>query len=89
MKYLGESIKLVRRIKKINRSDLSKRSGLSYKQVTRIEDNENQPRIISIERIANSLDIGLIQLLRLAQEYEELKNLEDHESKAAEILSAN
>lgn len=53
-------IKIIRKSKKINLSELSKRTGISRQKISRIEKNEGNYSFESFKTICDYLDIKII-----------------------------
>jgi transcriptional regulator with XRE-family HTH domain len=59
---LGEQIRLWRLARKVTQADLEQKAGLSHNAVSRIECGSVSPRIDTLERVAQALDVSVEQL---------------------------
>lgn len=61
---LAENLKKYREAKKISKLELGRRSGVSSRTIEKIESRKNQnPRIDTIRRLANILEVSISDLL--------------------------
>ena len=60
---LGENLKAARLKKKMTLKELSKRSKVSTSQLSQVERNVSVPTVMSLLRIAESLDTNMSNLL--------------------------
>lgn len=63
IKDLGEKLRAIRREKNMTQQQLAKLADLSYKYVGEIERAEKNPSIGVLNRIANAVEIDLLELL--------------------------
>lgn len=59
MKTLGEQIKERRKLQKVTQRQLVALSGVSINTLTKIERNEANPRLKTLERILDTLGLNL------------------------------
>ena len=59
---LGDQIRQWRLARKVTQSELEQKAGLSHNTVSRIECGSVSPRIDTLDRIAQSLDVSVEQL---------------------------
>ena len=63
---LSENLRQIRNEKKLSRLDLSKKSGITVRTINYIESGENNnPKICTLERLADALDVSITKLLDL------------------------
>ena len=63
---LSENLRQIRNEKKLSRLDLSKKSGITVRTINYIEAGENNnPKICTLERLADALDVSITKLLDL------------------------
>ncbi|MCX5866109.1 MAG: helix-turn-helix domain-containing protein [Proteobacteria bacterium] len=63
IKSLGDKVRTIRREKNLTQQELGNLSDLSYKYVGEIERAEKNPSIKVLSRIANALNVDLIELI--------------------------
>ncbi len=63
IKSLGDKVRNIRREKNLTQQELGDLSDLSYKYVGEIERAEKNPSIKVLARIANALNVDLIELI--------------------------
>jgi transcriptional regulator with XRE-family HTH domain len=61
---VGSRIRSLRKGKKLSLLALSERSGLSPNAISRIERGENSPTVSSLRRLANGLEVSVIDLFK-------------------------
>jgi transcriptional regulator with XRE-family HTH domain len=66
---LGEYLKKMRKEKKLTLKELSKLSGVSYSQISKIESNIHKPTVDTLVRLSNALSIDVDQLLQYKESY--------------------
>lgn len=64
----GKGIKKLRRQYKWSLSKLSHRAGIAPSTLKRIESGDSEPKYLTIEKIAYSLNISLVKLFELIEE---------------------
>lgn len=68
---IGKAIKLCRNQKGFTKAKLAEISGLSISHLTLLEQGKRDPKLSTIEKICNALNIPLIVLIFLATENHE------------------
>lgn len=63
VKILGQNMKIVRAMKGISQRDLGEKIGLSSQYLSRLESGDMNPTLISVEKIADGLGVGVTTLL--------------------------
>jgi len=63
IKSLGDKVRSIRREKNLTQQELGDLSDLSYKYVGEIERAEKNPSIKVLSRIANALNVELVELI--------------------------
>ena len=66
VKELAKLLKQAREDKKVSKNELSQRCGLSRAAIRAIENEEKQPSIYSLLKIADGLDLKLWKLIKEA-----------------------
>lgn len=59
---VSEQIAKWRRSKGLTQFDLESRAGLSHNTISRLENGQNSPRVETVERIAQALDLSIEEL---------------------------
>lgn len=67
MLTLGEKIKEFRQNKKLSQKTLGERAGMSQQMIAQYESGKRQPKIETLKRIANALEIELWEIVDLDQ----------------------
>jgi transcriptional regulator with XRE-family HTH domain len=71
---LGEYLKKLRKEKKLTLKELSKSSGVSYSQISKIESNVHKPTVETLIKLSNALSIDLDELLQYKESYVTVKS---------------
>lgn len=66
---LGKRIRLLRHKKKLTQEELGEKSGISWKFIGEIERGRANPSVAVLEKISNSLNLILAELLDLEDRY--------------------
>lgn len=76
---IGENIRFYRKKNKLSQKELSKLCNISEISIRKYESNERKPKIETIKKIADALNVSIIQLdnarFDLSELYNELDNL--------------
>lgn len=59
---IGENIKMIRKSKKMTQSQLAAKLGVTVGMISQYENNVNPPKIATLERIAEALDVNVLEL---------------------------
>lgn len=59
---LGMKIKVIRTMKKMNLSDVSKKSGISIPELSNIENDKNKPKPETIKKLSKAFDYDYNEL---------------------------
>ena len=63
---ISENLKQIRKDKKISRSELARKSGITARTIENIEYGKNKnPTIDTLKKLANALNVSVTQLLDL------------------------
>ena len=89
---LGEQIRLWRMARNLTQAALEERAGLSHNAVSRIECGSVSPRLDTIERIAQALDVSVGQLqfqqpTSVASSPSPLYGMDEHLSELVQALN--
>jgi len=58
---LGETITVLRMLRRLSQTELAERSGIQSNQISRYEKGMVQPQLGQLERILGALDVGLAE----------------------------
>jgi transcriptional regulator with XRE-family HTH domain len=61
---LGRNLRRVREQRELTQEDVSERSGVHATEVSRIEAGKRDPRVSTLERLANAVEVSPGELLR-------------------------
>ena len=73
---LGKGIKLVRTLRDLTQSELSRKSGIDHSYISLLERGKRDPTFSTIVRLATALDVPLVILVFLASDEEDLVGLD-------------
>lgn len=75
---VGEKIRAIRKAKPMTQKELAGLLGISSVNISQIENNVREPKIDTLEKIADALEVSLAELLgimpKLNKEYEDIFN---------------
>ena len=62
-KPMGEQLRAWRAVRGLSQRDLAQRAGVVYPLVARLEMGQTDPRLSTLERLAEALGLSLVDLL--------------------------
>ncbi len=91
---LSANMKAIRKEKKIYQKDIEERTGLLSSTYSRIENMEVVPNLASIEKIAEALDVSVLELFQsreitdksIAQKLEMIEKLSEYNRNVIEVM---
>jgi transcriptional regulator with XRE-family HTH domain len=91
---LSENLKAIRKDKKLSQQDIADRSGILASTYSRIETMKVTPSIETVERIANAIDVPIVELFQsreitdksIIQKLQIINNLSEYNRNVVEIL---
>lgn len=92
---LSANLKAIRKEKKIYQKDIEERSGLLASTYSRIENMEVVPNLASIEKIAEALEVSVVELFQsreitdksIAQKLEMVDKLSEYNRNVFEVMT--
>ena len=63
MVYIGTKLNQIRTREALTQRDLSERTGLTIATISRIEQNQVEPRLSTVRKLANALGVHPSQLM--------------------------
>lgn len=60
---LGETLTILRILRRLSQSELARRAGIKATQVSRYETGQVQPQLRQLERLLDALEVGLPEFL--------------------------
>jgi transcriptional regulator with XRE-family HTH domain len=63
-KKLGKNIKRIREQKKMSQGDICRKLGFDRAQISNIEAGKGNPTLATIEKVAQSLDVSIEELMK-------------------------
>lgn len=67
MSALGERMREIRQNKKLSQKALGEKAGMSQQMIAQYESGQRQPKIETLKRIANALEVNLWEIIELDQ----------------------
>ncbi|WP_270588766.1 helix-turn-helix domain-containing protein [Faecalibacillus intestinalis] len=94
---VGENIKKIRKEKGLTQKELGKLCGMSEAQIGQYENGLRNPKMETLEKIANALDISYFELLDISETTKEsniqkitlnveIKNIDEETKKAEKLI---
>ena len=94
---VGENITKIRKEKKLTQKALGKLCGMSEAQIGQYENGLRNPKMETLEKIANALDISYFELLDISETTKEsniqkitlnveIKNIDEETKKAEKLI---
>ena len=94
---VGENIRKIRKEKKLTQKELGKLCGMSEAQIGQYENGLRNPKMETLEKIANALDISYFELLDISETTKEsniqkitlnveIKNIDEETKKAEKLI---
>jgi transcriptional regulator with XRE-family HTH domain len=68
---LGQTIKKLRKKRKLSQTELAEKADVSLMTISRIERGEHDPHLRTLKRIADGLEVRLLELMRSAGFFED------------------
>jgi transcriptional regulator with XRE-family HTH domain len=63
---LGQTIREIRKKRKLSQTELAEKADVALMTISRIERGEHDPHVRTLQKIADGLDVRVLQLMRLA-----------------------
>ena len=94
---VGENLKKIRKEKGLTQKELGKLCGMSEAQIGQYENGLRNPKMETLEKIANALDISYFELLDISETTKEsniqkitlnveIKNIDEETKKAEKLI---
>ncbi len=62
--YVGEQLKKLRTLRALTQAEVAQRAGVTTATVARIERNEIEPRMTTLRKLAQALEVDPAELVR-------------------------
>ena len=72
---VGEKIRILRQSRGLSQEKLGFKAGLNTSYIGQVERGEKSPTIVSLEKIANALDLNFEELFQFDEEFSVVKDM--------------